>query len=284
MANRRMFSIDVVGTDHFTDLRFSERLLYFYLVLYADDDGFCRAPKKVQRAYGFTADDFEGLIRAGYVISFENGPAVDVYWRTNNLIRPDRYKPTVFQTEMGSLVRENGRYSIRDPSKNPGIPTVNQTDTNGIPTANQMEPQVKLSKDSIGQDNSGEREGKVEEGQVNFHSPAAEESQIPFTPPTVSEVTAFSTEQGLAMDPEQFVNHYTANGWKVGQNPMVDWKAAVRTWARRERYYCEKPRAGNSVPVDSAGASEREGVLGNIETMEILGFDIPEGVRSEDRA
>ncbi len=29
---------------------------------------------------------------------------------------------------------------------------------------------------------------------------------------------------------ERFLNHYTANGWKVGRNPMKDWKAAAANW------------------------------------------------------
>jgi len=32
--------------------------------------------------------------------------------------------------------------------------------------------------------------------------------------------------------PEKFLDHYESNGWKVGRNPMKDWKAAVRTWER----------------------------------------------------
>ena len=28
----------------------------------------------------------------------------------------------------------------------------------------------------------------------------------------------------------KWFNHYTSNGFKVGKNPMVDWKAAVHTW------------------------------------------------------
>ena len=28
------------------------------------------------------------------------------------------------------------------------------------------------------------------------------------------------------------MDHYTANGWRVGKNPMRDWKAAVRTWEK----------------------------------------------------
>jgi hypothetical protein len=30
------------------------------------------------------------------------------------------------------------------------------------------------------------------------------------------------------------MDHYTANGWKVGKNPMKDWKAAVRQWERND--------------------------------------------------
>ena len=53
-----------------------------------------------------------------------------------------------------------------------------------------------------------------------------------FSPPTVEEVTAYCIENRYHIDSAQFVDHYTANGWKVGKNPMKDWKAAVRTWTR----------------------------------------------------
>ena len=32
------------------------------------------------------------------------------------------------------------------------------------------------------------------------------------------------------MDPHYFHSYYESNGWKVGKNPMKDWKAAVRSW------------------------------------------------------
>lgn len=51
-----------------------------------------------------------------------------------------------------------------------------------------------------------------------------------FTPPTIEEVTAYCKERNNNVDPQKWINHYTANGWKVGRNPMKDWKAAVRTW------------------------------------------------------
>ena len=56
-----------------------------------------------------------------------------------------------------------------------------------------------------------------------------------FFPPTVDEVSAYCTEKGYALDADRFVDYYTSNGWKVGKNPMKDWKAAVRSWSRKEQ-------------------------------------------------
>ena len=56
-----------------------------------------------------------------------------------------------------------------------------------------------------------------------------------FIPPTVDEVRTYCTEKGYMLDAERFVDYYTSNGWKVGKNPMKDWKAAVRTWNGKEQ-------------------------------------------------
>lgn len=55
-----------------------------------------------------------------------------------------------------------------------------------------------------------------------------------FRPPTVEEVEAYCFERNNKVDAERFVDYYTANGWKVGKNPMKDWKAAVRNWERKD--------------------------------------------------
>jgi len=55
-----------------------------------------------------------------------------------------------------------------------------------------------------------------------------------FIHPNIEEVTQYCTERNNGVDPQKWFNHYTSNGWKVGKNPMKDWKAAVRTWERSE--------------------------------------------------
>ena len=55
-----------------------------------------------------------------------------------------------------------------------------------------------------------------------------------FTAPTVQEVTNYCRDKGYSIDAERFVDYYESVGWKVGKNQMKDWKAAVRTWQRKE--------------------------------------------------
>ncbi|HYH13675.1 MAG TPA: hypothetical protein VD794_00550, partial [Flavisolibacter sp.] len=58
-----------------------------------------------------------------------------------------------------------------------------------------------------------------------------------FTRPTLEEVKAYMLELGLVNgtlneESEGFLDHHDSAGWKVGRNPMADWKAAVRTWIK----------------------------------------------------
>ena len=53
-----------------------------------------------------------------------------------------------------------------------------------------------------------------------------------FIKPSFDEVAEYCKERGNNVNPENFIDHYTANGWKVGGNPMKDWKASVRTWEK----------------------------------------------------
>lgn len=55
-----------------------------------------------------------------------------------------------------------------------------------------------------------------------------------FVPPTVNDVRQYCRERKNTVDPETFVDFYASKGWRVGRETMKDWKAAVRTWERRE--------------------------------------------------
>lgn len=53
-----------------------------------------------------------------------------------------------------------------------------------------------------------------------------------FKKPTVDEIEEYCRTSGYQIDANRFYDHYESNGWKVGKNPMKDWRAAVRNWVR----------------------------------------------------
>lgn len=55
-----------------------------------------------------------------------------------------------------------------------------------------------------------------------------------FTPPTVDEVSAYCKERGNKVDPQKWWDFYASKGWRIGNNPMKDWQASVRTWERED--------------------------------------------------
>lgn len=204
MAERRMFAKTIIDSDSFLDMPLSAQALYMHLSMRADDDGFVNNPKRIQRMIGASEDDLRLLLAKSFILSFDTGVIVIKHWRINNYLRNDRYKPTVYQEEMQMLgVKENGSYTLSDEV--------------GIPNGYQMDTQYRLGKDRLGKNSKEKR----------------------FAPPSLDDVSDYIKEKGYSVDAEAFIDFYTAKGWKIGKDTMKDWKAAVRTWARRD----SKPKA-----------------------------------------
>lgn len=142
MANRRMFSLDVVDTDKFLEMPVTTQALYFHLGMRADDDGFVSSPKRITKSIGCDDDDFKLLIAKGYLIPFESGVVVISDWNINNWIRPDRKHNTRFEQEKAFLEVKNDVYTLPDKLQ----PIDNQLTT-------KCHTEVSLGKDSISKDN-----------------------------------------------------------------------------------------------------------------------------------
>lgn len=56
-----------------------------------------------------------------------------------------------------------------------------------------------------------------------------------FKKPTIEEIRNYCLERNNNIDAQSFYDYYCANGWKVGKNPMKDWKATVRNWERSSK-------------------------------------------------
>jgi hypothetical protein len=65
--------------------------------------------------------------------------------------------------------------------------------------------------------------------------------------PTLEEVHAYCLERSNGIDAQGFLDYYEANGWVQGKSrkPIVDWKAAIRTFERngRAQQRCQLPTA-----------------------------------------
>ena len=55
-----------------------------------------------------------------------------------------------------------------------------------------------------------------------------------FKKPNLLDIKNYCLERQNNVDAEAFIDFYDSKDWKIGKNKMKDWKAAVRTWERRE--------------------------------------------------
>lgn len=215
MAERRMFAKSVVGSGRFLQMPPTSRLLCYDLGMAADDDGIVEA-FTVIRTTGAAEDDLRVLAAKGFVTVL-NGDLVSYIsdWSQNNLIKKDRYHPSVYHELLVQL--------------NAGT----QMEPDWNPSGTQMEPEVRLGKDRLGKARRGEGDGEPQAAPV----PAPRKRQHShFVPPTLEEVTAYVRERGSMVDPQGFIDFYAAKGWMVGKNLMKDWKAACRNAEHWERW------------------------------------------------
>ena len=146
MAEKRMFTMQIVDSDAFLDMPLSTQALYFHLNMRADDDGFVNNPKKILRMIGASDDDLRILLLKRFVIGFEEkGVIVIKHWRMNNYLRKDRYHPTQYQDELHTLgIKDNGSYTEQE----------RLLSISGIPNGNQSATEISIDKNSIDKNNN----------------------------------------------------------------------------------------------------------------------------------
>ena len=148
-----MFSLQIADTDAFLDLEQGAQNLYFHFGLRADDDGFVSGPKRVARAVGCDAKDYQELIEARFLLEFKSGVCLMKHWHIHNSIRKDRYTPTqwVKELKLVGIDKETNKYQLL--SEHPdavGLPVGNQRST-------KPQPLVATGKDRVGKDRVGKK-------------------------------------------------------------------------------------------------------------------------------
>lgn len=107
--------------------------------------------------------------------------------------------------------------------------TSNQQTTNKQLTSNQQANQQQYK------NNKKEKEEKEEQKEQEESTSAKR-----FTPPTKDDILNYCLDQGFGIDVDALFDYYSSKGWKVGNSPMKDWRAAVRNWARRDKSFTDR--------------------------------------------
>lgn len=221
MANRRMVSLTIADSDAFLDLPLSAQVLYFHLLVRADDEGFI-TPKKIIRLAGCSQADLETLIKEGFLFQFDRVVAIK-HWKIHNSIKADRFTPTVYTAELAQLrVNDNKEYTLADSAC---IQDVSKLEPNCIQNGSSAEPQYR--KEEV---NKNSKEESISHPRHRI-------------PPTFEMVEEYALERQAAgkppVDPHRFFDYYESKGWMVGKGRMKNWQAAFRTWE-----LTEKPKKG----------------------------------------
>lgn len=118
MANRRMFSKDIVRSDAFLDLPVSAQNLYFHLGMEADDRGYVSNSRSVIRSVSATLGDLEQLINKKFLLVRGENLILIKGWRINNQIQPSRLVETKFVDDLKKLFfDENNSYTEKQTNK-----------------------------------------------------------------------------------------------------------------------------------------------------------------------
>lgn len=143
----------------------------------------------------------------------------------------------LFPTFKGEIDRDIANYNTKVSNGNlGGRPAKEETEKN------LKKPKITEAKPNETETSKNKEQDKEQEEYIKEnHLTVVKEKRTRFSPPTVEEVSAYCRERNNGVDPQRFVDFYESKGWRVGQNPMKDWKACVRTWEQRSRTPSQAP-------------------------------------------
>lgn len=131
------------------------------------------------------------------------------------------------------------------------MPTHTERNANHKPLTINQEPITNSKKESTKEkpcvaDRSTALTGDAPLDESKNTSPDKPTKTKRFVKPSLEELTEYFRERGITQDAEaaKFHDYYESNGWRVGKNPMKDWRSAVRNWIRQSGNFSRSGPAG----------------------------------------
>lgn len=145
-----MFSNRIAGSAKFLQMSVESQLLYFHLVVRADDDGVVET-YPIMKMLGTAPDAYKLLIARGYVTPINEDQVVIIEdWLEHNVIRADRKVDSIYKKllpETAKVIEAKPRSDVEDNSRRVG-----GLSTDGI-------SQVRLGKVKLGKETSHRADG-----------------------------------------------------------------------------------------------------------------------------
>lgn len=110
----------------------------------------------------------------------------------------------------------------------------------------QLKNGVNRSNNGVNRSNNPQSKVKKSKEYMCTNAHAREDTDT--SKPTVEEISAYAAEIGKSMNAQRFWDFYESKGWTVGNQPMRDWRACVRSW---------EPRKGEQSDTDAERAREK---------------------------
>jgi hypothetical protein len=175
-------------------------------------------------------------------------------YQINNVLPEDTLTSIIFEPFLNQFKRDEEKYqnvvernkiNIAKRWNKPN--TKNTTGKNGIPKDTKNTDSDSKNKSDSDSDSKNDNDSKNDSNLSNNINIKNKR----FTKPTIQELISFCNEFALNIDPQQFIDYYEANGWKINKNPMKDWQATARNWHRRNADKITTTKKSNIVdPMD----------------------------------
>jgi len=201
-----MFSNRIANSAKFLQMPIESQLLYFHMILRADDDGIVEAYPLI-KLLGTAPDNLKVLLAKGFIRQLNEDQVVVIMdWHEHNIIRADRKVDSIYihllKTNFPELpyLEPKPRSDVKDNSKR-----LSGLSTDGISKG-------KVSKVKLIKDKSGKA----------F--------------PTLEEVKIYFIEKEFIIDPVYFHGFFTTSDWiDTKGNKVLNWKLKAYTWNNLEK-------------------------------------------------
>jgi hypothetical protein len=199
----RLTNADKWTDNWFNGLSPNSKLLFMFLYENCDNSGIYEINKKFMLfLLGFTEEELKGAIhdlKKAYIKSADDSRI----W-LKNYLKHQKKLPLSNKNNNHRQIIELLKQNVNDPTKYKGVKEIEKL----IPT------------DVVVQIEKPKKERVLRASQK-------------FDKPTVDEILAHMIEKEFTpaqSESSRFWNWFESNGWRVGKNPMKNWKGAVNSW------------------------------------------------------